>query len=59
MPRVGINDYKNLLTKGLTFINSFEHEYTIYADCLHNPIQKKFYYLSMDIDKLMNSMDEK
>ncbi|KAF7383146.1 hypothetical protein HZH68_014995 [Vespula germanica] len=51
-----VNFYKCLLS---SIFQSFEHEYTVYVDCLHNPIQKKFYYLSMDIDKLMNSMDEK
>ncbi|KAL2732100.1 fatty acyl-CoA reductase wat-like [Vespula squamosa] len=30
--------------------NSCVHDYTVYADCLHNPIKEKFYYFPPNVE---------
>ncbi|XP_043486971.1 fatty acyl-CoA reductase wat-like [Polistes fuscatus] len=54
--------YMISLSKEMQKLKSFVYVSTIYSQCIHNPIEEKFYDPPMDEDKLINlvdSMDEK
>ncbi|KAF7379276.1 hypothetical protein HZH68_017121 [Vespula germanica] len=50
------------LSKEMPKLKSFVHVSTVYANCLYNPIEEKFYDPPIDADKLIdlvNSLEEK
>ncbi|KAI4483559.1 hypothetical protein M0804_007819 [Polistes exclamans] len=49
--------YMISLSKEMPKLQSFVHVSTFYSQCIHNPIEEKFYDPPMDDDKLINLVD--